>query len=248
MFARPLGRIALGLALWAAAAPPARALDSLPAITVFAAASLSESFQALGAAFEAKAHGHVTFSFGASSLLVTQLQQGAPADVIATADETTLAKAGDLIGAPRTFARNRLAIAVEKGNPKTVQGLADLARPGLAVVLAAEQVPVGKYGKEALAKAGVTVTPRSLEPDVKAVLNKVALGEADAGIVYATDVTAAQGKVDGVEIPAAQNVSANYPIAVVKKSQSAEAAQAFADFVLSPEGRTVLARYGFAAP
>jgi len=235
-------------AVLVAGALSARAAEPKRELTVFAAASLSESFQVLAAAFEARTHTHVTFSFGASSLLATQLQQGAPADVLATADEVTMARVADLVDAPRPFAHNRLEIAVEKNNPRHVAKLSDLARSDLAVVLAAEQVPVGKYAREALAEAGVSVTPRSLEPDVKAVLNKVALGEADAGIVYATDVRAAAGKVDGVEIPESQNVVATYPIAVVRRSGEAAGAKAFVDFVLSPRGREILARFGFAPP
>jgi molybdate transport system substrate-binding protein len=244
---RTLCRFAFAVALLALALP-ARAQESKHELTVFAAASLSESFQALATAFEARTHTHVTFSFGASSLLVTQLQQGAPADVLATADEVTMARVRDLVDAPRTFAHNRLQIAVEKGNPKRVAKLSDLARTDLAVVLAAEQVPVGKYAREALAEAKVSVTPRSLEADVKAVLNKVILGEADAGIVYTTDVRSAAGKVDGVEIPDSQNVVATYPIAIAKATHEAGEANAFVDFVVSSEGREVLGRFGFAPP
>ena len=235
------------LAVWLAL--PARAGDETA--TVFAAASLTESFTALGQAFTARhPTRHARFSFAASSALATQLEQGAPADVIATADEVTMKKLVDagLVDAPRTFAKNRLAIAVEPGNPKSVRGLADLAKPDLLVVLAAEQVPVGRYARQVLAAAEVDVTPRSLEPDVGSVLTKVQLGEADAGIVYATDVKAAVGKVDGVEIPEAQNAVAVYPIAVSKHSADAAAAKAFVEFVLSLEGRAILERSGFAAP
>ena len=235
------------LAAWLAF--PARAADETA--TVFAAASLTESFTAISEAFTAKHPGeHAKFSFGASSALATQLEQGAPADVIATADEVTMKRLDDagLVDSPHTFAKNRLAIAVEPKNPKGVHGLADLAKPGLVVVLAAEQVPVGRYARQVLSAAKVTVTPVSLEPDVKAVLTKVQLGEADAGIVYATDVKAAQGKVAGVEIPEAQNALAVYPIAVSKHAANPAAAKGFVGFVLSPEGRAILERFGFAAP
>ena len=235
-----LAPVLVALVLFVAA--PARAADDT--VTVFAAASLTESFTAIGQAHPAK------FSFGASSALATQLEQGAPADVIATADEVTMKKLVDagLVEPPHTFAKNRLEIAVEPKNPKHVTGLADLAKAGLQVVLAAEQVPVGRYARQALAAAKVTVAPVSLEPDVKAVLTKVQLGEADAGIVYATDVRAAKGKVDGVVIPEAQNVVAVYPIAVSKHAASPAAAKAFVAYVLSAEGRAVLERFGFAAP
>jgi len=243
---RWLAGLAAGLLLLAPAAP--RAETQHHEITVFAAASLSDCFRELGITFEHWTGVHVTFSFAASSLLATQVQHGAPADVIATADEVTMSKVADLVEAPHPFAHNRLEIAVEKGNPKRIAKLADLARSDLAVVLAAEEVPVGKYAREALAEAGVSVAPRSLEADVKAVLNKVALGEADAGIVYATDVRALPAKVDGVEIPDSQNVIATYPIAAVKKSADAESARAFVNFVLSEKGRDTLAHFGFTAP
>jgi len=234
-------RLVATLLLCLGIAAPARAADEA---TVFAAASLTESFTAIAAARPAR------FSFGASSALATQLEQGAPADVIATADEATMKKLVDagLVEAPQIFAKNKLAIAVEPKNPRAIQGLADLAKAGLKVVLAAEQVPVGRYARQALAAAKVTVAPVSLEPDVKAVLTKVQLGEADAGIVYATDVRLAKGKVDGVAIPEAQNVVAAYPIAVSKHAASPAAAKAFVEFVLSAEGRAILERFGFAAP
>ena len=248
MLAR-LFRTALAFLLGASFALPARADDATA--TVFAAASLTECFTAISEAFTARHPGeHAKFSFGASSALATQLEQGAPADVIATADEVTMKKLTDagLVDSPHTFAKNRLEIAVEPENPKGVRGLAELARPELKVVLAAEQVPVGRYARQVLAAAKVTVTPVSLEPDVKAVLTKVQLGEADAGIVYATDVKASKGKVHGVEIPAAQNVVAVYPIAVSKHAPDPAAAKAFVEFVLSAEGRAILERFGFAAP
>jgi len=230
-------------------APAASRAGSKHAIVVFAAVPLSEAFRELGLKFEKLTRVHVTFSFAASSLLAMQVQQGAPVDVLATADEATMARVSDLVETPTPFARNRLEIAVEKGNPKHVAKLADLARRDLTVVLAAEEgVRIARDEREALAEAGVSVTPRSLEPDERAVLNKVMLGEADAGIVAATDVKAAAGKVDGVEIPDSQNVVDTYPIAVVKKSADEESAKAFATFVLSPQGREILARFGFAVP
>ena len=148
-------------------------------------------------------------------------------------------------GAPQDFAGNKLMIAVEPGNPRHITGLADLAAEDLKVVLAAPEVPAGKYAEEAFAKAGVTVHPVSLEESVKGVVTKVSLREADAGIVYVTDVDAAQGRIDGVEIPDDQNVLATYPIATLKDSALPDDAQAFVDLVLSADGQQVLAGYGF---
>jgi molybdate transport system substrate-binding protein len=157
-------------------------------------------------------------------------------------------KVKDLVGTPQNFASNLLAIVVEKGNPNGVKGLDDLASPDLKVVLAAEEVPAGKYAKQVLDQAGVTVKPVSQEDNVKAVVTKVSLGEADAGIVYVTDVTAGGDKVEGVDIPKVQNVTATYPIATVKASKDQAGAQAFMDLVLSAEGQQVLKEYGFLPP
>jgi molybdate transport system substrate-binding protein len=215
-------------------------------LNVFAASSLTDAFTQLGEQFTASHPGvQVVCNFAGSSDLVAQLQQGAPADVLATADTSNMDKVASLTGAPQDFAGNKLIIAVEPGNPQHITGLADLARKDLKVVLAAPEVPAGKYAQEALAKAGVTVAPVSLEVSVKGVVTKVSLGEADAGIVYVTDVQAAQGKIDGVAIPDDQNVLATYPIATLKDAPSAEDAQAFVDLVLSAEGQKVLAAYGF---
>ncbi|MGH2722032.1 MAG: molybdate ABC transporter substrate-binding protein, partial [Actinomycetota bacterium] len=218
--------------------------------TVFAAASLTEALERIGGAFEAAYPGsEIVFNFGSSSSLATQIVEGnGIADVFASADGTTMGKveaAGLVEGSPATFARNRLQIVVGAGNPLDIAGLADLARPGLKVVLAAPQVPVGRYGAEALAKAGVEVEPVSLEADVKAVLTKVALGEADAGIVYATDLEAAGSTVEGVEIPDAHNVVATYPIASIRNAGNPALATAFVEYVLSEEGRRVLLDHGF---
>lgn len=211
-------------------------------ITVFAAASLSAPFEAL--ADELDDGAAPTFSFAGSSALVRQIEQGAPADVVATADERSmqaLVSAG-LVEEPRVFARNRLAIAVEPGNPQRIEELADLARPDLVVVLCEPTVPAGAYAREALAKAGVTVRPRSLELDVKAALAKVTAGEADAAIVYASDTE------DRVEIPGEHNVVAAYPIAVVAGSPRTESARRFVDAVLGRPGREALAGAGFLPP
>jgi len=221
-------------------------------LTVFAAASLTEGFTALGAAFETAHPGtKVTLNFGASSALVQQITGGAPADVFASADESSMKRLTDAslgAGDPAPFATNRLEILVGTGNPKGIKGLPDLAGPGLAVVLCAEQVPCGKYAKQILTAANISVTPRSLEENVKGVVTKVTLGEADAGIVYVTDVLAAEDRGEGVRIPDAQNALAVYPIIVTKASANPDAAAAFAEYVAGPEGLAVLQTFGFGAP
>jgi molybdate transport system substrate-binding protein len=218
-------------------------------IKVFAAASLTAAFTKLGDDFSAANGGtKVTFNFAGSQALATQIQQGAPADVFASADIPNMDKVKDLVGTPRNFAGNLLAIVVEKGNPKGVRTLDDLASPDLKVVLAAEEVPAGRYAEQILDKAGVSVRPVSQEDNVKAVVTKVSLGEADAGIVYVTDVTAGGDEVEGVDIPEDQNVTATYPIAAVKASKAQDKAQAFMDMVLSPEGQQVLKEFGFLPP
>jgi molybdate transport system substrate-binding protein len=218
-------------------------------IKVFAAASLTAAFTELGQQYTSANGGtKVTFNFAGSQALATQIQQAAPADVFASADTTNMDKVKDLVGTPQNFASNLLQIVVEKGNPKGVKTLDDLANPDLKVVLAAPDVPAGKYAAEALNTAKVTVKPVSEEDNVKAVVTKVSLGEADAGIVYVTDVTAGGDKVEGVDIPQDQNVTATYPIATVKASKAQDKAQAFMDLVLSDQGQQVLKKYGFLPP
>lgn len=221
------------------------------AITVFAASSLTAAYTAIGKDFQKLHPGTmVKLSFGGSSTLVTQIQQGAIGDVFASADQPNMQKAVDaglVAGSPSTFARNRLEIVVAVGNPKHIAGLSDLAQSGLVVVLCAAAVPCGRYATQALQKAGVTVKPASLETDVKAVVSKVALGEADAGIVYVTDVKAGGATVQGVQIPSAQNVVAEYPVAVLKDSQNAPLAKAFISYLLG-DGQKTLARHGFTSP
>jgi molybdate transport system substrate-binding protein len=240
---------ALAIAAVAVACGGAPAGSGQPtvSITVFAAASLTDAFGEAAEVFRArKAHARVVFSFGSSSTLATQIASGAHADVFASADELSMGRLVDahlVDDGPGIF-----AIAVAPGNPKKVTSLADLARPGMVVVLAAPTVPAGKYAAEALAKASVRVTPASQELDVRAVLNKVALGEADAGIVYATDLRAGGARVSGVAIPESQQVVARYPIAVVTGSAEPSVARAFVDFVLSDDGQALLARYGFTRP
>lgn len=221
-------------------------------VTVFAAASLTGAFTEIGDAFMVEHPGaKVTFNFAASSELVAQIGEGAPADVFASADVSNMTKltdAGTNATEPEVFATNVAEIIVAPGNPEGITGVADLANEGLIVVLCAPEVPCGTYATSIIENAGVMVTPKSLEENVKAVVTKVTLGEADAGIVYATDVTAAGDKAAGVEIPVDINVVAEYPIAVTKQAPNAEGAQTFIDFVNGEQGQEILASYGFLAP
>jgi molybdate transport system substrate-binding protein len=219
-------------------------------LTVLAAASLSEAFKELAGAFESRNPGtKITFSFDASSALALQANNGAPADLFVSADQNNMKKvtdAGNATGS-RVVAHNKLAIIVGKGNPKKIAGLADLGRSSVSYVLCAPEVPCGKYGTEALTKAGVKAKPKSLETNVKAVVTKVSGGEVDAGIGYVTDARAAAASVEGIEIPDEYNVVAEYPMAVLKQSPNSRLATAFLDFVLAPDSQAVLAKYGFAA-
>ncbi len=221
-------------------------------IVVFAAASLTGAFTEIGRRFEAEHPGtKVTLNFAGSSSLLAQLAEGAPADVFAAADEATMARlnaAGGVAGSPTVFATNELAIIVAPGNPEAVRSLADLARPGLLVVLAAIQVPAGAYAQQALDRARVALTPVSRENDVKAVAAKVVSGEVDAGIVYRTDVEAAGGRAVGVAIPADLNVTARYPIAVTADATHPTTAASFVTLVTGPLGQDILARAGFGPP
>jgi molybdate transport system substrate-binding protein len=221
-------------------------------VSVFAAASLTEAFRTIGKDFEAAHPGtKVEFNFAGSSTLARQIIEGAPADVFASADDENMKKvvdAGDVAGVPRPFVHNRLAIIVARGNPQRIQGLADLARAGLTISLAAPGVPVGRYAAEAFAKAKTPVPDASREADVKAVVTRVSMGEADGGVVYTTDVTAGGDKVEAVPIPEAQNVVASYPIAQLKDAPNATGARDFVAYVLSPAGQRVLASSGFLPP
>lgn len=220
-------------------------------VTVFAAASLTESFGTLGKQFEA-AHPGVTvrFNFAASSALAESISQGAPADVFASASQKNMdsvVKDGDAAES-KTFAKNVMEIAVPPANPAGVAALADLAKPGLKLALCQEQVPCGATARKVFDTAKLTVKPVTFGADVKAVLTAVQLGEVDAGVVYKTDVRAAGAKVKGIEIPAGTNASTSYPIATLSKAPNAEAARAFVDYVLSADGTRVLTEAGFAAP
>lgn len=229
--------------------PPASGLSG--ELTIFAAASLTASFTELAADFHAENPGVTVnpISFDGSSSLATQLHEGAPADVFASADVANMEKVSSLIDPPPTlFASNVLQIAVRPGNPLGITQLSDLAIPGLQVVLCAPQVPCGAAARKLLEFDGVTVKPVSEEQNVSAVLTKVKLGEADAGLVYVTDVKAAAGAVDGVAIAGADRAFTAYPIATLKASANPDAAKAFVAFVLSAKGQAVLTKYGFSAP
>lgn len=221
-------------------------------LTVFAAASLTESFSALKNEFEAQHHGvTVAYNFAGSSALVQQMTNGAKADVFASADQPTMdkaVKAGVIDGNPSVFATNRLTIAVAPGNPKGIKSFADLTRAGLTVVACAPQVPCGAATQKVEGNTHVTVKPASEEQDVKQVLTKVESGDADAGLVYVTDAASAAGKVAQVDFPESAQAVNNYPIAVVKGTPRADLARQFEQFVLSEQGRGELAKAGFGAP
>ncbi|WP_174262550.1 molybdate ABC transporter substrate-binding protein [Actinoplanes sp. OR16] len=217
-------------------------------ITVFAAASLTESFTTLGKQFESSHPGAtVTFNFGGSSALATQINQGAPADVFASAAPKNM-QAVTEAGTPTTFVRNQLVIAVGAGNPKGVTGLADLAKPDLKVALCAEAVPCGAAARTAVEAAAVKITPVTLEQDVKAALSKVKLGEVDAALVYRTDAKASAADVDAIEFPESAKAINDYPIAVLTNAKNATGGRAFVDYVLSADGVKVLTAAGFQAP
>jgi molybdate transport system substrate-binding protein len=225
-----------------------RAGGSEASITVLAASSLTEAFGALAPRFTAATGTDVELGFGASSAIADQVLEGIEADVVATASEDVMAVLvdGGAVGEPVVFARNRLEIAVPPGNPAGVASLADLADPSLTLALCAPQVPCGALAAEAFAGQGLAVEADTEEEDVKAVVDKVASGEVDAGVVYRTDVVAAAGDVDGVAVPDDENVVAAYPVAVV--DGAGPAAAAFVDFVLDEPSRATLADLGFTAP
>ncbi len=218
-------------------------------LTVLAASSLTDVFKAAGAVYETEHPGtRITFSFAGSHELAAQVNQGAPADALVTADTETMDGVSADTGTPAVIARNRLVIATAEGNPEKVGNLRDLASPGLAVVLAAPEVPVGGYSERILHAQKIDVKPVSLEPNVRAVLSKVALGEADAGLVYRTDAATAPDKVDTVEIPDAQNAIASYPAAVLRTSGHREAATAFIAWLSSPRAQKIFRDAGFQQP
>ncbi|MCX5268718.1 molybdate ABC transporter substrate-binding protein [Streptomyces sp. NBC_00199] len=221
-------------------------------VTVFAAASLKESFTTLGKEFE-KAHPgtKVTFSFGGSDTLAASITAGAPADVFASASPKTMAIVTDKGGAdgtPATFVRNQLEIATLPGNPDKIASLKDLTKSSLKVVLCDKAVPCGAAAQKALDASKLKLTPVSYEEDVKSALNKVVLKEADAAVVYRTDVKAAGDKVEGVDFPESAQAVNEYPITLLKGSENAETAKAFIALVRSADGRKVLTAAGFLQP
>ena len=225
--------------------------DDRPSLRVAAASSLTEVFTELARTFE-KDHPDidVVLDFGASSAIARGINEGNPADVFASADATSMGDvvdAGNVAAPPEVIARNRLAIVVEKGNPKGIDGLADLAGDDVTFVMCAAEVPCGRLGAAALAKAGVQAKAASLEETVKAVLGKVRLGEADAGIVYATDVAAGAGNVDGVPIDGADDpaLEAVYLMAVTRRAANPDAARDWVDLVFSEIGQRAFADQGF---
>jgi len=220
-------------------------------ITVFAAASLTESFTQIGKQFEAAHPGdHVKFSFGPSSGLAEQITSGAPADVFASAAPANMdqvVSAGDA-SSPQNFAKNVMEVATPPDNPGNVESVKDLADDSVKVALCQPQVPCGVVAAEVFKNAGITVKPVTLQPDVKSVLTQVETGNVDAGMVYVTDVQAAGSKVKGVTIPDSDNASTLYPIATISSSKHKSEAQAFMNYVLSSAGQQVLAAAGFEKP
>jgi len=220
-------------------------------LLVFAAASLTDAFEEIEATFEAANPGFdVQLNLAGSSSLREQILEGAPADVFAAANTSNMDQVVDAGEASNTatLVTNLLQIAVPAGNPAGVTGLADFARSELLIGLCAEGVPCGDFGRQALANAGVAAAVDTNEPDVRALLVKIEAGELDAGIVYVTDVLAAGDRVEGVVIPAKDNVVATYPIAALTNGPNPDGADAFVTFATSDEARAVLARYGFSTP
>lgn len=221
-------------------------------VLVSAAASLTDAFGEISVAFEVAHPGvDVVVNPGASSALREQILAGAPVDVYAPANQANmdrLVAVGQVAGKPQVFARNLLQIAVPPGNPAGVTGLEDFANPDLLIGLCAAGVPCGDFARQALHNAGVTAAIDTNEPDVRALLTKIEAGELDAGITYVTDVDASGGAVEGIEIPGDVNVAAEYPIAALSHAPNPAAAAAFVAFVVSGEGQSILARYGFASP
>ncbi len=217
-------------------------------VTVFAAASLTGTFTQLGKDFEDAHPGvKVVFNFAGSSALAQQINQGAPADVFASAAPKNMDQVTGK-GTATTFAKNRLEIAVPKGNPGKITGLADFTDKNRKIALCAEQVPCGAATKKVFEAAQLTPQPDSLEQDVKAALTKVTLGEVDAALVYKTDVLSAKEKVEGIEFPESSKAINEYPIATLTDSKNPTTAQAFVDYILSPESKSVFTKAGFEAP
>jgi len=220
-------------------------------LNVFAAASLNKAFPEIADTVlkESDPNIKVTFNFQGSSTLVDQMKEGAPADVFASADQKNMTKASDakLVDAPKPFASNVLTLIVPKGNPGKITGL-DSSLDGKKLVVCAQGVPCGNATKQLAEKLGVTLNPVSEEQKVTDVRAKVESGEADAGLVYATDAKAAGDKIETVEVARANEVVNSYPIALTVSTKNKEAAQKFIDAVLSDKGQAVLKKYGFSGP
>ncbi len=228
------------------------AASATTTLTVFAAASLQQTFDKIGTAFTASHPGiKVRFSYGGSSGLETQLAQGAPADVFATADTATMKKAETdklIAGTPADFAKNTLTIVTAPGNPKHLTSFADLTKPGVSVVVCAQPVPCGSATAKVEKATGVTLHPVSEEDDVTSVLTKVRAGQADAGLVYQTDARGASSAVTAVDFPQAAQAVNTYPIATLAGAKNTAAAHEFVAYVLGTAGQSALAAAGFAKP
>jgi molybdate transport system substrate-binding protein len=247
-----LGLTGCAAATVPAASPSGSAGQLSGTVTVFAAASLKATFTDLAAQFEAKHPGtKVMLSFAGSSDLVTQITQGAPADVFASADTRNMAKLADaklIDSTAKNFATNVLEIAVPPSNPASISAFADLAKPGMRVVLCASQVPCGAAADTVEKAAGVTLSPVSEESSVTDVLGKVTSGEADAGLVYVTDIKSAGDKVKGIAFPESGGAVNTYPIAALTPGRNKDLAQAFIALVTGAEGRKTLGEAGFGTP
>jgi molybdate transport system substrate-binding protein len=221
-------------------------------LLVFAAASLRDAIGQIEATFEVEyPEFDVLVNLASSSSLREQILEGAPADVFASANTANMdqvIEAGGVVGVPTIFVHNLLQVAVPAGNPAGITGLADFANPDLLIGLCAEEVPCGSFGRQALANAAVTASIDTNEPDVRALLTKIEAGELDGGIVYVTDVLAAGGGVEGIDIPEDLNVVAEYPIMALRGGTNPEAAAAFVAFVISAPGKAVFADFGFQSP
>jgi molybdate transport system substrate-binding protein len=257
MFTRPVRRTLLalaGLALVAAGCSSSSSSSSgnlTGSLDVFAASSLTGAFNTAKTTLTSAHPGlSITYNFAGTSTLVSQVEQGAPADVFASADTKNMQKlvTAGLVETPVNFVSNKLEIAVAPGNPKHITSLADLANPAISVVLEAQGVPAGDYTRQVLTSMHLTVNPKSLETDVKSAIAKVTSGEADATVVYVTDVTAAGSKVSGVTIPDSEQPAIVYPIAVVKASKNQAAAKAFVDSAVSGDVQKALEAAGFLPP
>lgn len=245
-----LGLVVLGLLIGGCSAS-SQTDDIGGRVLVSAAASLTDAFTTIEAAFEQRNVGvDVVLNVAGSATLRTQILEGAPGDVFAPSglnDMRTIVEAGETINEPQIFAKNLLQIAVPTGNPGSVTSLIDFADDNLFIGLCAENVPCGHFARLALEKAGVRASVDTNEPNVRALLTKVEVGELDAGIVYVTDIASTDG-VEGIAIPPDHNVVADYPIVVLADSTNPTAASAFVAFVVSGEGQRILADHGFSAP